>query len=225
MKDNSRNNSQRSWNDYQSNSDKKSFTKKQKHSQNTSQLSMKALEPSSIIRIYLQPRVGLSLSDVELKKKLLDLFTTFGSIKAILIFSRPNEEVKKAFVEFDETEASHLAVELLNQTDFDSFGYLKLFYSDKKSITQFNKNQIFEEYPSTQSHLSPISLESDSIQSWGKIKKHAEKDKRALAERMLPSESGPIFHGIKEHLRYSFQESDSNQQGALEAPPKPKPLK
>ena len=99
-----------------------------------------------------------------------DLFSPFGSLRKLLIFSK--KDILKAFIEFESFTSAAKAAKHLNNKEFSSHGKLAVYESNMKTVKIDNKNlehKIFDEKMNTstddsESHKS----ESDYLEEISK---------------------------------------------------------
>lgn len=86
--------------------------------------------------------------------ELVDVFKCFEGLEKIMIFSKG--KVVKAFIEYEKVEVAEVAKDVLNNTDFNTFGRMRIHFSFRNRISCENKLMDFWER-ADQSTTSPNS--------------------------------------------------------------------
>jgi hypothetical protein len=69
-------------------------------------------------------------------RDLLNVFSPFGSLRKIMIFSKTT--IVKAFIEFDDASVAELVKETLHESCVDNLGRARLYYSNREQIVCSN---------------------------------------------------------------------------------------
>lgn len=86
--------------------------------------------------MYLQPNKPEYFGSwKEFEEKLIEIFSPFGIIKKLFNHSKGEEPFYKAFLEFEERNSASLCIDILHQTEYEDIGYIKVFHSDRQTIS------------------------------------------------------------------------------------------